>query len=157
MNEQHELSDTIMSCPFFCPGLNCVVQEKIRHNILFAKPAISTTYIHTLCLQKKTSSQELYLCSHTGEPWTIRLILEMLHFSPQSLLGNNNNKRKAMSNNHSKLTNLRIMQFSFDIQSADIKEILLIRRSFTRKTRTKYQAKMEGELLPLKTKKKTKL
>lgn len=90
-------SDPIMSS-FVSPGLKCIAPEKIRYmtpflpNLPSAQPKIQT-----LCLQKKTSSQELYLCSHTGEPWTIQQTLEMLHFSPQSLLWNNNEK-KAMSN-----------------------------------------------------------
>lgn len=36
------------------------------------------------------------------------------------------------------------MQFSFDMQSVDIKETLLIGRGFRWNTRTKYQAKIEG-------------
>ncbi len=53
-------------------------------------------------------------------------------------------KQQQQKESYVKLTNLRIMQFSFDTRSVDIKETLLIRRGFRWNTRTKYQAKSEG-------------
>lgn len=92
-------------------------------------PFCQTCHQHniTLCLQK-TSSQELYLHSHTGKPWVVPYTLESLHFSPRWLLANN--EKNSVKQSHNKLTNLQIMQFSFDIQSVDIKGTMLIRRSF---------------------------
>jgi len=49
------------------------------------------------------------------------------------------------------------MQFSFDTQSVDIKEALLIRRGFRWNSRTKYQAKLEvecGAVVPAEGKRK---
>lgn len=51
------------------------------------------------------------------------------------------------------------MQFSFDTQSVDIKETLLIRGGFRWNTRTKYQARtggVHGAVVPVEDKKRDK-